>query len=340
MDSGLRRNDGWRNGIIPLKLSFLLAFFSCSLSSDSVFAEPIAITASPVTTFQNLSSTSEFGPFSWRGGLSLSSTERKFGGFSGLIIGNNCEDLLAVSDAGRWFKATLNYDGAMLAGIATAELAPMLDSKAKPQRSKVWGDAEAVAEVAPGRVAVAYESRVRFGVYDLGRDGFKAPFKPFRHPRDIDGGADNGEVEALAVLPAGSFIAVSEKNRDADGNARAWMWSGKTSLQFTIAGYLDYAITDIVVLADGNVLTLERSFSHTSLPGMAIRRFAASRIGKDANVKPELLFEGRVPFFAIDNMEGIAACTRDGETRLTIISDNNFNTRLQQTLLLQFAYKP
>jgi hypothetical protein len=39
-------------------------------------------------------------------------------------------------------------------------------------------------------------------------------------------------------------------------------------------------------------------------------------------------------------MEGIAACRRDGETRITIISDNNFNTRLQRSLILQFAYQP
>jgi hypothetical protein len=57
-------------------------------------------------------------------------------------------------------------------------------------------------------------------------------------------------------------------------------------------------------------------------------------------ITPELLFEGRVPFYAIDNMEGIAACRRDGETRITIISDNNFNTRLQRSLILQFAYQP
>ena len=58
-----------------------------------------------------------------------------------------------------------------------------------------------------------------------------------------------------------------------------------------------------------------------------------------ATIEPELLFAGRFPFYAIDNMEGIAVCARDGETRLTVLSDNNFNTSLQRTLLLQFALR-
>ncbi|MGH6907758.1 MAG: esterase-like activity of phytase family protein, partial [Aestuariivirga sp.] len=77
-----------------------------------------------------------------------------------------------------------------------------------------------------------------------------------------------------------------------------------------------------------------------SLPGMAIRRLKTSAIAAGTTVEPELLFSGRIPLYAIDNMEGIALCRRDGETRLTIVSDNNLNPALQRTLLLQFAYEP
>ena len=41
---------------------------------------------------------------------------------------------------------------------------------------------------------------------------------------------------------------------------------------------------------------------------------------------------------AIDNMEGIAVHQdKRGRDILTVISDNNFNTGLQRTLLMQFA---
>jgi hypothetical protein len=39
-------------------------------------------------------------------------------------------------------------------------------------------------------------------------------------------------------------------------------------------------------------------------------------------------------------MEGIASCEHEGEARITVMSDNNFNATLQRTLLLQFAYEP
>jgi hypothetical protein len=45
------------------------------------------------------------------------------------------------------------------------------------------------------------------------------------------------------------------------------------------------------------------------------------------------------PFHAIDNMEGIAVSEMAGETRVTLISDDNYN-RAQRTLLLQFALVP
>jgi hypothetical protein len=317
----------------------LLAACLIALSTPA-WADAITITSTPVRSFQNLSTNTTFGPFTWRGGLSLKSAAPKFGGFSGLALSNNCQDLLAISDAGRWFKASLAYEGGSLKGISNGELAPMLDSKGKPQRNKVWGDAEAMAMIAPGKVAVAYESRVRFGIYDIGKNGFDARFQHIAYPEDIDRGPDNGEVEALGRLPSGAFIAISERNRDAAGNLRGWTWRGTSSTAFSIERHDDYDITDLVVMPDANILTLERSFSRRTLPGMAIRLFPASGIGKNKTIKPRLLFEGRIPFYAIDNMEGIAVCERDGESRVTILSDNNFNIDLQSTLLLQFAYEP
>jgi hypothetical protein len=73
---------------------------------------------------------------------------------------------------------------------------------------------------------------------------------------------------------------------------------------------------------------------------MAVSRFPASAITQGKTVRPETLLEARVPFYAIDNMEGLAVCERKGELRVNILSDNNFNTGRQRTLLLQFAYTP
>lgn len=310
------------------------------VAAPAAMAEPIAVTSLPIKSFSRISPGDNFGPLEFRGGLSLKSTEKKFGGLSGLVMTKDCGGFIAISDAGRWFTATLEYGNGRLSGIGGGELAPMLDAKGKPPRSKYYGDAEAVTRLANGRIGVGFESDVRFGSYDIAKDGFTARFKRIPHPYGIDEGPANGQVEAFGQLRSGAYIAISEKQRDEKGNIRAWIWKGSSTTPFSIQRSGDFDITDLAVLPDGDVLTLERSFASGSLPGMAIRRFSASGLKNNAVVKPETLIETNVALSVIDNMEGIGLCRRGDETRLTLVSDDNFNPPLQSTILLQFALEP
>ena len=307
-------------------------------------ADPVTVTATPLSGFGNFGGDGSYGPLAWRGGFELSSSEEKFGGLSGLALSDDCTGLTAVSDAGRWFRAALAYDGKMLAGLGAAELAPILDDKGRPPKSKATGDAEALAAVGHGLYMVGFERRSRIGIYDLGKSGLQARFKLLKSPQAIAEGPHNGEIESVGHFAEGSGkdhdFAISEENLDANGDIRAWLWQGDDTAPFAVKRLEDYKITDAAILPGGDVLILERSFGPSLLPGMALRRFKSSAIKAGATVEPELLFSGRAPLYAIDNMEGIAVCQRDGELRLTIVSDNNFNTSLQRTLLLQFAYNP
>jgi hypothetical protein len=195
---------------------------------------------------------------------------------------------------------------------------PMLDSKGKRQRDKIWSDAEAIAPLNNGKIGIAYERRVRFGAYDIAKKGLSAPFEVIPHPPAIDRGPENGEVEAFGQLGDGRYIAIAERQRDENGNPRAWIWRGNRATSFTLERYDSYNVTDLAVMPDGSVLTMERSFTRTSLPGMAIRRFSPEDCKQGNLVKPELLLEASVPLYAIDNMEGIAVCERNGETRVTL----------------------
>ena len=118
------------------------------------------------------------------------------------------------------------------------------------------------------------------------------------------------------------------------------MWNGRRSFAFSIRQLKTYDFTDIALLPDGHILVLQRSYSASTFPGMAVTRSPASAIAKGKTVRPETLLEARMPFYAIDNMEGIAVCRRNGELRVNILSDDNFNIGRQRTLLLQFAYTP
>lgn len=309
-------------------------------TATAALADPVTVTSEPIKTFSRISSSDDFGPLQFRGGLTLHSGDPKFGGLSGLVMTKDCGSFIAISDAGRWFTAKLGYDGDRLSGITAGELAPMLDDKGKPFRSKFQGDSEAVTRLASGKIGVGFEGDVRFGSYDVAKSGFKARFKRIPHPYGVDEGPANGQVEAFGQLPSGALIAISEKQRDSKGNTRAWIWKGPATTPFTIQRIADFDITDLAVLPDGGILTLERSFTRSSLPGMAIRRFASKGLKNYDLVTPETLIETNVALSVIDNMEGIALCKRGGETRVTLLSDDNFNPSLQSTILLQFALKP
>ena len=254
------------------------------------------------------------------------------------MLTGNCEALLAVSDRGNWLQAKLDYKEERLSGIDDAVVAPILDSRGQPPKSKVWGDAEALTRLSDGKIAVGFESRVRFGTYDVDGRGLLAKFQPLPHPKEIDRGPENGEVEALGQLADGRLIAISERQSDAEGNILGWAWRGAKVTPFALTRYDAYNVTDLAVDGD-SVLTLERRFSADSLPGMAVRRFAIADIAGGKPVTPELLFEATAPLYVIDNMEAIALCERQGETRVTLMSDDNFNRSVQSTILLQFAYK-
>jgi hypothetical protein len=314
------------------------------LAAATASAEPLTITSAGLSRFALLTNATSFGPLIWRGGIELTSSNEKFGGLSGLIMADECTSLRAVSDAGRWLTANVTYNENALSGLTTASIVPILDDKGKPPPSKRWGDAEAIALGPNGKTIVGFESRTRVGAYDLAGQGMTAKFQNLNPPKDIVRGKRNGELESVGYFTGGAlkgyYIAVAETNLDSQGNTKAWVWNGKRSIAFSIKQIESYQITDIALLPNGDILVLQRSYGAVTLPGMAMSRFPASAIKQGKTVHPETLLDVRAPFYAIDNMEGLAVCERNGELRVNILSDNNFKTDLQRTLLLQFAYTP
>jgi hypothetical protein len=83
-------------------------------------------------------------------------------------------------------------------------------------------------------------------------------------------------------------------------------------------------------------LVLERKFSLIEGVGIRIRRIPLQSIAPDALVDGPAIFQADLGY-EIDNMEGIDAfVTPEGETVLTMVSDDNFSM-IQRTLLLQFT---
>jgi len=341
-------------GLKNLHIAFPIALAALSLTvlPTKVFAEKIQVSSQKnrLSTFRP--SRTIYGKLRWKGGISVSSSANGFGGLSGIALSNDGKDFMAISDRGWWVKGHFLFDKYQnLTGIKNVSVSPLKILRKSKQNNNHWLDSEALAPWSSkginGDLLVGFERRVRLLRYKNGANLTPQNPRQIKNPKAISTGPFNGELESVGRFYSGPrknwLIAISEKNFDKNGNIRAWTWKNQTSgaknaRAFSIKRYADYAITDLAVAPDGkSFFILERSFNLPTLPGFAIRQFKTSKLKSGKALKGDLLFSGRQPFFAVDNMEGLAIHqTEKAATQLTIISDDNFNRSLQRTLIYRF----
>jgi hypothetical protein len=281
-----------------------------------------------------------YGSLEFRSGLVLTSPFKGFGGLSALHVDAKGEQFISLSDKGDWFTGRIVYRGRNLAGLADVRSAPMLGPDGKTLASRGWFDTESLAfDGAHAYVGIERVNQiVRF---DFSKGGIQSRGEPIAVPPAVGKLPFNKGLESLVFVPkgqplAGTLIAIAERGLDAAGNNMGFLIGGPSPGQFSVLRTNDYDISDATLLTSGDLLILERKFSYTKGVGIRIRRMPL------ASVKPAALIEGPTIFeadlgYEIDNMEGIDAhVTADGETVLTMISDDNFSM-IQRTLLLQFT---
>jgi hypothetical protein len=306
---------------------------------------PITITAQPITTFSRSGEPgSTSGKLIWRGGLVLSTDSEKFGGYSGLVLSADGQDLMAISDAGGWLKARLQYSGTRPVGLADAMIGSLMGSDGKPLRRHRDLDAEELAllsgTLSGGEALVSFENFNRIVRYAVTDAGLGRPLEVLQPPPGLRFSKDG--MEAMTVLKGGPnkgrLVAFSENARD-DGRHTGWIWVRGSAKPLQVISHDGFSLTAAASLDDGTLILLERRFTFLDGVRMRLRRIEA------ADVKPGAILDGEVLIQAdlsdeIDNMEGLAVHPApNGDTVLTLISDDNFNTVIQRTLLLQFTLR-
>jgi hypothetical protein len=301
----------------------------------------IEVAARPIEAFQPAESGQvQFGRLRFRGGIELTSPFKEFGGLSGLRMDADGRRFVALTDKGFWFTGRLAYDGSRPAGIADARMAPMLGPDGRPLAARGWYDTEALAADG-GTLYVAIERVHRIVKFDYARAGVLARAEAVPAPPALHSLPNNRGIEGLIFVPkglplAGALIAFSERGLDRAGNLAAFLIGGPKPGAFSVRRTEDFDISDAALLPSGDLLILERRFSWASGVAIRMRRIALSSIA------PGALVDGPVLLFAdlgyqVDNMEALAVHRApDGETVLTLLSDDNFSP-IQRTLLLQFT---
>jgi hypothetical protein len=332
-----------RRAALTVALLALLSFtLSASAETRLRQAEPpvaIEIAGRPIAAFESRDpARTRFGPLVFRGGLSLTSSYREFGGLSSIRVGADGARFLAVTDKGRWLRGRIVYDGTRPAGIADAEMAPILGADGRPLAARRWYDTEALAEDG-GTVWVGIERVHRIVRFDYGRNGLLARGTPIAVPPAFAGLPNNKSIECLVFVPKGTpgrtLMAISERGLDAAGNMRGFLIGGPSPGEFAVRRVGDFDVSDCAV-SGGDLLLLERSFSTLKGVGMRIRRVPLRDVRPGATIDGEALIEADMGY-QIDNMEGLSVHrAADGALVLTLVSDDNFSF-LQRTLLLQFT---
>jgi len=285
------------------------------------------------------------GRLRYRGGLSLSSSSPYFGGYSGLVIDAKGERFLAVSDSGSWLSGKLGYANGQPSAVSEARIGAIPQSDGRPLQRKGHRDAEALVALKPGtaegRFLIAFEAYHRIEEYIFEKGAMRGPVGRRAIPPQLKGMRSNAALEAATMLRGGAFtgalVLFAESKLSAEGHHSGAMIKGGKPHALFLTRHEDYDITEIASLADGSLAVVERSFNPR-----ALRLGIRLRLIKAGDIKPGALLTGETLLDAgagqeIDNFEGLAVHeTEQGETVLTLISDDNFNF-LQRTLLLQFT---
>lgn len=310
--------------------------------------EPVAVevNARPLPSFDIRDrARTQFGALEYRSGLILTSSFSGFGGLSALRLDPKGERFIAVSDQGSWFTGRIVYRGREMAGLDDVEAAPLLGADGRPiTATRGWYDSESLA--LDGSFAYVGLERVNQVLrYDFSKGFTRSRGEVVPLPAAARKFPNNKGLEALVFVPkvmpkaqplAGTLIAFSERGLDAGGNLIAFLVGGKTPGQFSVRRTENFDISDAVLLPSGDLLILERKFSWLGGVGIRIRRLVLSDIAPGAVVDGPAIFNADLGN-EIDNMEGIDAhVTAEGETVLTMISDDNFSL-IQRNLLLQFT---
>ncbi len=296
-----------------------------------------------------------FGRLEFRGGLVLSSPSRNFGGWSGLEIDADGRRLVAVSDAGIWMTAELAYDGVKPTGLSNARLGPLLGTGGVPLVKEKDRDSEGVVlldgTLSKGRLLISFERNHRIGRFPITDMGVGAPTGYLTLPPDARRQSPNKSLESVCIIRGGpnkgAVVALSERFPGrGDQLHRGWMQNPAAAQAAWVALAIrdadGFDLTDCRGLADGSLLVLERRFRWSSwYEGVKsrLRHFKTAEIVSGAAMEGEVLLDVDMDH-EIDNLEGLGIHRgAQGETVLTMVSDNNFNSLLQRTVLLQFTLK-
>ncbi|MFC7396186.1 esterase-like activity of phytase family protein [Chelatococcus sp. GCM10030263] len=333
---------GAKLGLVAFALA-LASLKGSAASDDLVGVTAVPITATPITSFELATpSRQRFGRLEFRGGLTLRSPNAAFGGLSGLWRSPDGEQLIAVSDRGRWLTAQLRHANGHLVGMDDGVMGPFLSAAGHPLSKTRSYDTESLA-ISGSRAYVGVERVQEVLRFDWPRGERPSRARVIAVPPGVKALPRNRGLEALGIATAGSSVAGAlvgiAEEPPRTGGPDGFILTGSHKGSFRVLRRDGFAVTDLAFLPGGDLLILERRYVPPFSLAMRLRLIDGRTLEPGAVLDGEVLLtaDGGTP---VDNMEGLAAYRNaDRETIITLISDDNFSM-FQRTVLLEFALDP
>jgi len=251
-----------------------------------------------------------------------------FGGWSGIEVGAQGNQMTVISDRGQLVTASLRRSNGNVTGIAVQKLVTLGNSNGRRLRKRDT-DSEGLAIADDGRAFISFEHRHRIMQVDLanGRLSNRIGISF----QNILG--SNSGIEALAVSPHGTLYAVPEQ---AQPNGAPFPLMAYSNGQWRLAARIPQRGPFLPVGADfdhkGRLWLLERAVTAVGFRSR-IRLFVI-----DPQAPREYTLLTTVPL-QYDNLEGISVWQNPhGQLRVTLISDDNF-LQLLRTQIVEFSVR-
>lgn len=307
-------------------------------------ADDETVTSVPLSTFMSAGIGQRVQGLIWRGGLEMQSPTDTFGGLSGLGFTGPDGKLVMVSDRGNFVSGQLLYDEAARPfSLIGVKVEPIQNSKGTELPRAYTRDAEALAVILrdgqPSAVRVGFENLTRVADFTL-VDGIpQGPAREVTIPQWLSDTRTNETLEAVCIAPAtspiaGSTLLLTEGVLDDDGQHSAYLLGRNDKGPLSYISGDGTSPTDCAFMPNGDLLVLERGVALLAFQ-MRLVRIPAAEVKAGAHLRGEVLLHAAGG--DIDNMEALAVHTApDGSTRITLVSDNNFND-WERNLLLEFS---
>ena len=316
-----------QNQIITCIMAWTFSSFF-AWGNISCWGEPLSVKAVPLHVDVGARVVGPIGALVYRGGVELNSEDSRFGGWSGLLVGQKGRRMLAISDKGWWLQGELIYNQrGDLVGVQDTAILPM---RSLEPSSNFTLDAEAVVQTGEGGLIVAYERQHRLWLY---RDVWSSP-KPISMGKALSDLPLNSGIEALVLMAPGELLAIPETGT-AESNFTAFYktQSSISRVQYPYDSY--FRPSDAVRLAPNSLLVLERGYNREVGVGARLVLVQLRVPNGNFEITGDVVVDFGWPI-PLENFEGLAIVSRpSAPTYIYLLSDDNYS-RAQRTLLMMF----